>query len=918
MGAQKAAWQAGFQAEAAALATSNYAQALLDLVKAFEKVPHDVVLRLAAKHEFNRWLVRLSLASYRLARTIGIDGSFSRLIVATRGITAGSVFATTELRIIMMEAMDETLRIWPSICLSVYVDDCTLESSGPGTRPAAIVAGATDTMVGFLERVLRLEVSTLKSVAAGSAFSLARRTARMSASRKLSAVKSAKLLGTPAAGGRRRCTAPYRARVMKVRVKAKRLRILSRSIARAKTMVRAAGTPALTYGWDVMGVADAPLKSARSLIAAMLSSDPGGKSPDATLMLNDASGGTSDPAYDAHCLCIKHWAMAVWERWQPPQLMEYTFAAAAERLHTATRTPWDMVTGPASALIATLWRLGWCVLSPTTFVDDHGLQLCCSVDPPAFIADRAKESVRRWQGRKVLDAVPGAIPLTPDFAAARPGPLNIPERFQAHPVYQGARLPTSIVAITAPLGRLTGPKRCRTKLLTDYGFVHRPWLRSAVAGGQWPQVRVAAANDDGDIETCCQLCRASPGTLQHRAACEATVPEGGWPAPPPGARHFMSTLSNPRKLALSTRGLLGLWLPPPLPNRDGWISWVLGDPAALPADTSWYVDGSCFDAALPGLASTGFGAVATDPNGEIIAIAYGRPPEFVRNAPGAEAWALRIVLANAVQAPCITTDCLGLVAQVGRGLDDATASWKPLARVWKLIATSLDFRVPHEWATRDFKWMPAHTTRAAVGVALRSDGRPVSYLDWRTNRVVDKVAKAAAARGRAPLAQRQLVTEACQAVEFSAALLGMTTHAANNYVTTEWRPDGSAHSLVRRDSQPPAYLARGRGTRPKATGPRAPPPALPAPAPARAQRDAENTRLEQLHRARLDHQKAAKTRAKQATEQHEDAQEARALATWHLDKAAAAAPERQPGRPTAAQRLEALRLRVVARSAGTA
>ena len=102
MGAQKAAWQAGFHAEAAALAKSNYAQALLDLVKAFEKVPHDVVFRLAQKRGFNLWMVRLSIASYRLMRSIGIDGSYSRLIVATCGITTGSVFATSELRIIML------------------------------------------------------------------------------------------------------------------------------------------------------------------------------------------------------------------------------------------------------------------------------------------------------------------------------------------------------------------------------------------------------------------------------------------------------------------------------------------------------------------------------------------------------------------------------------------------------------------------------------------------------------------------------------------------------------------------------------------------------------------------------------------------------------------------------------------------
>jgi len=370
-------------------------------------------------------------------------------------------------------------------------------------------------------------------------------------------------------------------------------------------------------------------------------------------------------------------------------------------------------------------------------------------------------------------------------------------------------------------------------------------------------------------------------------------------------------LSEARKLALSTRGLLGLWLPPTLPNHDGWISWVFGDPAALPPDTSWYIDGSCFDGALPGLAATGFGAVAADPHGVIIAIACGKPPEFVRNAAGAEAWALRIVLANAVQAPRITTDCLGLVNQVGRGLEDATAAHKPLARIWKLIASSLDFTVPCGWVNKDFKWMPAHTSRSAVGVAIRSDGCPVTYLDWRFNRLVDKVAKTAAAKGRAPLAQRRLVAEACQAVEFSAALLGLTTHAANNYLTTEWRADGSAHTLVRRDSQPPAYYAKGRGTRPKATGPRAPPPPPPAPpAPTRAHSDADNARLEELHRAQLEHRRGAKARAKQAAEGLEDAREARALASWHLDRATAQASARPPEQPTAAQRLEALRLRV--------
>jgi hypothetical protein len=41
MGAQRAAWQAAFHAEGAARDDTAYSQSLLDLVKAFETIPHD-------------------------------------------------------------------------------------------------------------------------------------------------------------------------------------------------------------------------------------------------------------------------------------------------------------------------------------------------------------------------------------------------------------------------------------------------------------------------------------------------------------------------------------------------------------------------------------------------------------------------------------------------------------------------------------------------------------------------------------------------------------------------------------------------------------------------------------------------------------------------------------------------------------
>ena len=917
MGAQKAAWQSAFRAESAALTRTQYAQALLDLVKAFEKVPHDVLIRSAVKHGYNLWLLRLSLAGYRLPRSVGVDGTYSRLVVAVCGITAGSVFATTELRVIMLDAIDHTYRLWKSVVLSVYVDDCTLEHDGYGIAPSAVVAGATDTLITYLEDELLLEVSVVKSVTTGSSLALARRTARMTLTRKVMAVRSAKLLGTPAAGGRRRCVAPQRKRIKAVMLKAKKVRTLSKLRIKTKAMVRAAGTPALTYGWDVMGASDAVLKAARAVIASMVVSEAGGKNPDAILMVADSAGGTIDPAYDAHTIICKHWALAWWEGWQAPQLLEASFNSAASRLRGAVRTPWDVVTGPVTGLVASLWRLRWCILSPSLMRDDLGNLVDFRHDPPAAIVGIVKDSVRRWQFRKVAANVAGALPDTPDAPLAGRG--NVRDSMlspYAPPAHLGpAPLPQSIIGITAPLGKLLHGRKAHSRLVPGFEAAHRPWLRSAVVGGQWPQVRVAKLASE-DIDLRCQLCFKSAGTLQHRFRCQAVVPQGGWPTAPANVDRFISKLSQPRRLALQNRGVLALQLSMPIPSDDGWLRWLMGSPDKLPHDARWYIDGSFIDGPSAYTGRTGFGAVAIGDANEILAMGYGVPPAWIKNAAGAEGWALHVVLRATVAPPTVTTDCLGLVEQLARGFADATSSRRPLARLWKLMAVSLDYHIPDDWPHGRLRWMPAHKTRAAIGTARRSDGQFVTYVDWRCNRLVDALAKTAAHQNRAPALLRTLLHDANQAVEYSAAVLGMATLGANHFVETTWRDDGTACSVVHRDAMPPAFNARGRGVRPGADSRR---PTLAAPErgdtpshPTAA--SSEAAALESANAARLEHHKAAKGRAKQLELQRALDAEARGHQAWLRDRAAAPAPAPPADRPSATERLEALRMRIAAKA----
>eukprot|EP00973_Karenia_brevis_P047120 6539804-Karenia_brevis.AAC.1 len=83
----------------------------------------------------------------------------------------------------------------------------------------------------------------------------------------------------------------------------------------------------------------------------------------------------------------------------------------------------------------------------------------------------------------------------------------------------------------------------------------RPYLISAISGGQWTQARVASVRDWAD-DTSCQLCGAEYGTLLHRHECPATMPSGGWQSPPENVQQFFDKLDPKRRLLLTTRGLL--------------------------------------------------------------------------------------------------------------------------------------------------------------------------------------------------------------------------------------------------------------------------------------------------------------------------------------------------------------------------
>ena len=67
---------------------------------------HGLLVREAVKLGYPLMTLRLSLAAYAMGRMLKVGEALSQVVAPTRGITAGSGTATTEMRILMIHVVD--------------------------------------------------------------------------------------------------------------------------------------------------------------------------------------------------------------------------------------------------------------------------------------------------------------------------------------------------------------------------------------------------------------------------------------------------------------------------------------------------------------------------------------------------------------------------------------------------------------------------------------------------------------------------------------------------------------------------------------------------------------------------------------------------------------------------------------------
>jgi hypothetical protein len=163
--------------------------------------------------------------------------------------------------------------------------------------------------------------------------------------------------------------------------------------------------------------------------------------------------------------------------------------------------------------------------------------------------------------------------------------------------------------------------------------------------------------------------------------------------------------------------------------------------------------------------------------------------------------------------PQVRTDCQSLLSAAMAGTTAAGGADKVLGRIWREIADIICEDVSTMVTSGKLVWMPAHQSRNNVGQAVLSNGVRLSPSDWRANRLVDILAKRAAAFHQLTPEAINTLTNAATISQWALAQLARVTHHANNHEVTMVDEQGVSSTKIARDSMERPKFAKSKTTR---------------------------------------------------------------------------------------------------------
>ena len=154
-------------------------------------------------------------------------------------------------------------------------------------------------------------------------------------------------------------------------------------------------------------------------------------------------------------------------------------------------------------------------------------------------------------------------------------------------------------------------------------------------------------------------------------------------------------------------------MPHPPAESFQWVVEPKDD--LLEVEVEVFIDGSMLDGDVPDIAVLGW-AFAITRGDEVLALARGVPPDYVRSIPAAEAWGLAMATMLVGMHGRYVTDCKEVKDVARSGVVRATSAGQLHARIWAITFSHTDGEVPA------VEWMPAHTLHVGVGTLKIGDG----------------------------------------------------------------------------------------------------------------------------------------------------------------------------------------------------
>lgn len=348
---------------------------LWDLQKFFDSIDLFGMVDIALRMDYHPAFLALVVQQYMAIRSLRVKNACGRWVVPTRSITAGCGRACLLIKAIMYPVLEACSNVGTLVRSSQYLDDVTQVARGSGKN---IIHTLPVVGMRFLEGIhnANLLESDTKSCIVASNSHLANCVARglqNLTGKRLPIVGSGKDVGLDYTAGKKRTFVVSKGRAALAKKKVGFAKSLAIRLKIRRKLYFSGARPQADYHTMVLGMNPRERAVSRGLAhQAICSGQAAGRS--ATIDIALSLGKSKEPLLISTIAMVREW-LKWWKR-SPDQHIRAAKVWSAtkhnlQKLETSAKR-WRAVTGPTSALIATLLDLGWNPVGPNFWRDRSG------------------------------------------------------------------------------------------------------------------------------------------------------------------------------------------------------------------------------------------------------------------------------------------------------------------------------------------------------------------------------------------------------------------------------------------------------------------------------------------------------------------------------------------------------------------